>query len=66
MAQELVHPLGNPPRTHMTPDGSPLPRELGMKYTSSRECMIALAKQLRYQAMEEGLLATYPHFRRSR
>ena len=55
-AQRLVLPPSGPPRTHITLDGSLLTRELGMKYTSSRECMVALAKQLHDQAVKEGLL----------
>ena len=57
-AQGLVIPPSGPPRAHITLDGSPLTRELGIKYTSLRECMIALAKQVRDQAVNEGVLAS--------
>ena len=56
-AQGLVVPPSDPSKAHMILDGSPLTRELGIKYTSSRECMIALAKQLHDQAVKEGRMA---------
>jgi nucleoside-diphosphate-sugar epimerase len=57
-AQGLVLPPNDPPKTHITIDGSPLTRELGIKYTSLKDCMIALAKQLHDQAVKEGLLTS--------
>ena len=54
-AQGLVFPPSDPPRP-ITLNGSPLTTELGIKYTSLRDCMVALAKQLHDQAVREGLL----------
>ena len=48
-------PSGHPP-ANLNVDGSPLTKELGIKYTSSRECIAAVAKQIHDQAVEEGLL----------
>ena len=56
-AQGLVVPPSDPSKTHMIFDGSPLVRELGIKYMSLRECMIALVRQLRDQAIKEGRMA---------
>ena len=56
-AQGLVLPPSGPSKIHIVLDGSPLTRELGIKYTSLRECIIDLAKQLHDQGVKEGLLA---------
>ncbi|KAF9653256.1 3-beta hydroxysteroid dehydrogenase/isomerase family protein [Thelephora ganbajun] len=56
-SEKVALPPGGLPRAKTTLDGSPLTKELGIKYTSSRECMVALAKQLHDQAVKEGLLA---------
>ena len=56
-AERVVLPPGGSPPTTIGLDGSPLTRELGIKYTSLRECIVASAKQLYDQAVKEGLLA---------
>ena len=58
LAEKLVLPSSLPFNTILGPDGSPLTKELGIKCTSSRECIIDLAKQFHDQAVEEGLLAS--------
>lgn len=56
-AERVVLPPGNPPPVGTGLDGSPLTEELGIKYTSLRECIVAVAKKLHDQAVKEGLLA---------
>ena len=56
--EKLVLPSSLPFSSTFGLDGSPLTKELGVKYTSSRECIIDLAKQLHDQAVKEGLLAS--------
>jgi nucleoside-diphosphate-sugar epimerase len=56
-AEGIALPLGGPPPDTIGLDGSPLTKELGIEYRSSRECIVAVAKQLHDQAVKEGLLA---------
>ena len=53
----VVPPIGPAARTQISLDGSPVVRELGIRYRSSSECFIPFAKQLYDQAVKEGLLA---------
>ena len=55
---KLVLPSSLPFNSTLGLDGSPLTKGLEIKYTSSRECIIDLAKQLHDQAVKEGLLAS--------
>ena len=55
-AERVVFFPGDPSRAHVSLDGSPLTTELGIKYTSSKECIIPLAKQIHDQAVKEGLV----------
>jgi nucleoside-diphosphate-sugar epimerase len=55
-AEKVALPPGGPPPAHISLDGSPLTKELGIKYTSLRECIVAVVKQLRDEAVKEGLL----------
>lgn len=54
---KIVLPPSGPPVARDL-DGSPLTKELGINYTSSKECIVALAKQVHDQAVKEGLLAS--------
>ena len=56
--EKLVLPSSFPFNATLGLDGSPLTKELGIKYTSLRECIIDLAKQLHDQAVKEGLLTS--------
>ena len=54
---EVTLPPGGPPPATIGLDGNPLTEALEIKYTSLRECIVDLAKQLHDQAVKEGLLA---------
>ena len=56
-AQGIALPPGAPPPGTVDLDGSPIAKELGIEYTSLRECIVDLAKELHGQAVKEGLLA---------
>ena len=56
-AQGIALPPGAPPPATVDLDGSPIAKELGIEYTSLRECIVDLAKELHGQAVKEGLLA---------
>lgn len=56
LAERVFLPPEGPPSDAIGLDGTPLTKELGIKYTSSRECVVAVAKQLRDQGVKEGLL----------
>ena len=58
LAEKLALPSSLPFNSTLGLDGSPLTKELGIKYTSLRECIIDLAKQLHDQAVKGGLLAS--------
>ena len=53
-AERVVLPPGSPPPAHGL-DGSPLTTELGVKYTSLRECVVAVVKQIHGEAVKEGV-----------
>jgi nucleoside-diphosphate-sugar epimerase len=55
-AEEVALPPGGPPR-HLVFDGSPLTKEVGIKYTTLRECIVAMVKKIHDEAVKEGLLA---------
>ena len=55
-AERVTLPPGGLPPMNMGLDGSPLTEELGIKYKSLRECVVAVAKQLHDEAVKEGLL----------
>jgi len=57
-AERVVLPPGIYPPIDLNLDGSVLTKELGIKYTSSKDCIVAVAKQLHDQAVREGLLAS--------
>lgn len=57
-AGKIVPPTSGPSsRAQISIDGTPLTKELGIEYRSSRECCVAMAKQLHDQAIKEGLVA---------
>jgi len=55
VAGKVVLPPVGPPPVSTGLDGSPLTKELGIKYTSSR-VFIVVAKELYDQAVKEGLM----------
>ena len=55
-AEKVALPPGGPPPTSIGLDGSPLTVELGIKYTSLRESVVAVVKQIHDEAVKEGLL----------
>ena len=56
-AGNVVPPPGGPPPAGISLDGSPVMREFGIKYTSLRESIVAVAKQIHDEGVKEGLLA---------
>jgi len=56
LAEKVVLPPGGPPPDHIGLDGSPLSKELGIKYKSLRECVVAVVNQIRDEGVKEGLL----------
>jgi len=57
LADKIALPAGTPPSTAVTLDGSPLTEVLGIKYRTTKECIVDVATQIRDQAVKEGLLA---------
>lgn len=57
LAERVVLPPGGPPPMGIGLDGSPLTEELGIKYKSLRECIVAVVKQIHEEAVKEGLLS---------
>lgn len=55
--ERVAFPPKAPSQDHVTFDGSSLTEELGISYTSLRECIVVLARQIGEQAMKEGLQA---------
>lgn len=53
-----VPPSGPLPQSQTIVDGSPLTRELGIEYRSSRDCFVVLAGQIHDQGVKEGLLVS--------
>lgn len=56
LAERLALPPGGLPPAHIGLDGSPLTRELGIKYKGLRESVVAVVKQIRDEGVKEGLL----------
>ena len=61
-AEKVALPPGDPPPTSIGLDGSPLTVELGIKYTSLRESVVAVVKQIHDEAVKEGLLPLKTHY----
>lgn len=56
-AEKVVPPPGGPPPAGISLDGSPVVKEFGIKYTSLRESIVGVAKQVHDEGVKEGLLA---------
>ena len=55
-AEKVALPPGGPPSSHIVFDGSPLTKEVGVKYTALRMCIVAMVKKIQDEAVKEGLL----------
>jgi nucleoside-diphosphate-sugar epimerase len=56
-AEKVALPPGGPPPSHIVFDGSPLTKEVGIRYTTLRACIVAVVKKIQDEAIKEGLLA---------
>jgi nucleoside-diphosphate-sugar epimerase len=57
-AKKVTLPAIGSSLPHIGLDGSPLTKELGIKYRSLKECIVDMANQLYDQAIKEGLLTS--------